>query len=338
MRKRDYYDVLGALHGAPASEIRKAYRRLARLYSPDINLWDDRARGLFEEIAEAYRVLGDPSARALYDRLGHKAFEPARDGPEILARRGEDVQYAIELELEQALRGVGTVIEVTRFERCEACAGTGGIEASQPERCRTCGGRPVRIAIQRDIPTATRCGACQGVGWQLPKPCPACGGRGTRSQVVRIPVDIPPGVDTGAQLRLPGQGHAARAPAEPGDLVIMPRVRPHPFFTRKGDHLYCEVPITVPEAALGARVQIPTPDGPVAVTIPPGTQSGQLFRVRAKGCPRLDRDGRGDLVVAARVMIPRNTDSTIEEVLRALQRLLPENPRADLWGLPRVSP
>jgi len=145
-------------------------------------------------------------------------------------------------------------------------------------------------------------------------------------------VAIPAGVDTGAQIRVPGEGHAARAPGRRGDLLVMARVRPHPFFTRKGDNLHCEVPLTVPEAALGARIQVPTLDGPAVVTVPAGTQGGQVFRLRGKGCPRLDRDGRGDLFVTARVVIPRNADSTLESVLRALERLWPEDPRATLWS------
>jgi DnaJ-class molecular chaperone len=145
-------------------------------------------------------------------------------------------------------------------------------------------------------------------------------------------VTIPAGVDTGAQVRVPGEGHAAPAPGRRGDLIVITRVQPHPFFARKGDHLHCEVPVTVPEAALGARIQVPTPDGLVTLTLPGGTQSGHTFRVRGKGCPRLDRDARGDLLVQIRVVVPRNTDPALEEVLQALKRLLPGDPRAELWG------
>jgi DnaJ-class molecular chaperone len=145
-------------------------------------------------------------------------------------------------------------------------------------------------------------------------------------------------VDTGAQVRVPGEGHAAAAPGARGDLIVITRVRPHPVFSRKGDHLQCEVPLTVPEAALGARIQIPTPDGPVQITIPAGTQTGQTLRVRGKGCPRLDREGRGDLLVQTRVVIPRNTGPAMEEVLQALRRLLPEDPRAGLWRMPDRRP
>src|SRR5262249_9320646 len=148
----------------------------------------------------------------------------------------------------------------------------------------------------------------------------------------RIEVSVPPGVDTGAQVRVVGEGHAAPAPGRRGDLIVITRVRPHPFFGRKGDHLYCEVPLTVPEAALGTRLRLPTPDGPVVVTVPAGTQSGQTLRVRGRGCARRDREGRGDLLVQVRVVIPRNADPALEEVLQALKRLLPDDPRAGLWA------
>jgi molecular chaperone DnaJ len=332
--KRDFYEVLGVSRQASAEEIRRAYRRLARRYSPDVNLWDARAEGLFEEIREAYRVLGDSAARSLYDRLGHQAFEPGRDGPAAPAMRGEVILYGIELELGQALRGVRAGIELTRLEPCEDCGATGGADGQAASPCPGCQGRPLRLRLAGERPVAARCLVCGGTGWRLPPPCPGCAGRGTRARIGRIEVTVPPGVDTGAQIRVPGEGHAAPAPGGRGDLIVITRVRPHPFFTRKGDHLHCEVPVTVPEAALGARIQIPAPDGPVAVTIPAGTQTSQTFRIRGKGCPRLDREGRGDLLVQTRVVIPRNPDSALEEVFQALRRLLPEDPRADLWRVP----
>jgi molecular chaperone DnaJ len=335
VEKRDYYEVLGVSREAPVQEIRRTYRRLARRYSPDVNLWDPRAEGLFEEIREAYRVVGDPAARALYDRLGHQAFDPpGNDRAAQAVGRGDDIHYGIELELDEALHGVRADIEVTRLEPCEACGASGSVGGQAARPCPACQGRPLRIALDRDRPVATRCAACGGTGWRLPPACPGCGGRGTQARPCRIQVTIPLGVDTGAQVRVLGEGHAAPAPGRRGDLVVITRVRPHPLFSRKGDHLHCEVPLTVPEAALGARIRIPTPDGPVVVTIPAGTQTGQTLRVRGKGWPRLDREGRGDLLVQARVVIPRNPDPALEEVLQALRRLLPENPRAELWGTP----
>jgi molecular chaperone DnaJ len=337
MAKRDYYDVLGVPRQATTQEIRRAYRRLARQHSPDVNVWDDRATEVFDEIADAYRVLSDASARTVYDRVGHREVAAPAAGAADRGRRGEDLHYPIELEFEEALRGVAALLELTREEPCPACDGTGGAGSRSATRCPHCGGQPVRILSPRGVPSLVRCLPCGGTGWWLPEPCVACTGRGTRPQGVGIHVRVPPGVDTGSQIRVGGEGHAARAPGARGDLVVITRVRPHPFFTRKGDNLYCEVPITIPEAALGARIQVPTPDGPAAITVPAGTQGGQVFRLRGKGCPRLDRDGRGDLFVEARVTIPRNADSTLEEVLRALQRLLPEDPRAALWTRGRVS-
>jgi molecular chaperone DnaJ len=336
MAKRDFYEVLGVGRQAAGGEIRRAYRRLARQYSPDINVWDDRCPALFGEIAEAYAVLNDPAARAMYDRLGHRAFGAPGVGGGERPPRGEDLHYPIEIDLEQALRGVSAAIEVTRRAPCPACGGSGGEGGGGVVACPSCGGHPLRIAVQAgDLAVAARCQACAGTGRRLPPACPACGGRGTAPRPARITVRIPPGVDTGAQVRVPGEGHAAPAPGEPGDLVVITRVRPHAFFTRKGDNLYCEVPLSVPEAALGARIPVPTPDGPAALTVPPGTQSGQILRLRGKGCPRLDRDGRGDLFVAVRVTIPRNADTMLEHALRALERLLPEDPRAELWGTQR---
>jgi molecular chaperone DnaJ len=335
VKKRDYYEVLGVSRETPAPEIRRAYRRLARRYSPDVNLWDARAETLFAEVQEAYRVVGDPTARSLYDRLGHQAFEPAQGGPGGGSiAHGEDIHYPMELDLDEALRGVRAEIEVTRLEPCQACAASGGAGAQAAQPCPACQGRPVRIALHRDRPVAARCRSCGGSGWQLPPPCPSCDGRGTRARSCRIEVAVPPGVDTGAQVRVRGEGHAAPAPGRRGDLIVITRIRPHPLFSRKGDHLHCEIPLTVPEAALGARIQIPTPDGPVVITIPAGTQAGQTLRVRGRGCPRLGREGRGDLLVETRVVIPRNTDPALEEVLQALRRLLPENPRAELWRVP----
>jgi molecular chaperone DnaJ len=332
MAKRDYYHVLGVPRQATVQEIRRAYRRLARQFSPDVNVWDDRAPGLFEEIDDAYRVLSDVSTRALYDRLGHRAFTPAEGA--ATSQRGDDLHYPIEIDFEEALRGIVAVLDVVRQDPCASCTGTGDVGGRPATRCPACGGRPVWIASRDGRPRAVRCEACRATGWRLPEPCPTCGGRGTVPAQARLEVAIPPGVDTGAQVRMPGEGHARQVPGGRGDLVVITRVRPHPFFTRKGDNLFCEVPITVPEAALGARIQVPTPDGPAVITVPSGTQSGQVFRLRGKGIRRLDRDGYGDLFVGARVVIPRNLDTTLEEVLRALQRLWPEDPRAALWSRP----
>jgi molecular chaperone DnaJ len=331
VRKRDYYDLLGVPRHATGQEIRRAYRRLARQHCPDVNVWDERAGEVFDELAEAYRVLSEPAARAVYDRLGHRGLGTAAEGETEGPAPGDDLHYPIEIELDEALRGVEATVGVIRQEPCPACAGTGGAAGRQAARCADCQGQPLRVLRRRGVPAVVRCEGCGGSGWRLPEPCGPCGGRGTLPRPVRVTVRVPPGVDTGSQVRVPFEGHASRAPGRRGDLVVITRVRPHPYFTRKGDNLFCEVPVTFPEVALGARIQVPTVDGPAVVTVPAGTQSGQVFRLRGKGCPRLDREGRGDLFVETRVTIPRNADTTLEEVLRALQRLLPQDPRASLW-------
>ena len=279
--RRDYYAVLGVGVDAGHREIRQAYRRLARQFSPDVNFWDSEARGVFEEISEAYRILSDAGARSLYDRFGHRAFRweagPAR------GQRGDDVYVPVELSFADAARGVGLTLSVERLRPCPACGAAG---------------------------------------------CPVCRDRGLGSEVVEVPVAIPGGVDTGAQIRVPGEGHAGPFGGPRGDLIVIARVREHPFFTRKGDNLYCELPLTLGEAVLGARIRVPTLDGEAALVVPPGTQGGQVFRLRGKGMRRLHGDGAGDLYVTVRAIIPRGLDARTQAIFRELERLLPETPRA----------
>jgi len=285
--RRDYYAVLGVPATAGPREIREAYRRLARQYSPDVNVWDERARALFEEISEAYRVLSDPTARSLYDRFGHWP-DPGALGA---GRRGEDVHATVELGFAEAARGVRLDLAVQRFSPCGAC-GASGVRADGP--CRVCAGRGVRRAV--DV----------------------------------VPVTIPPGVDTGSQVRVPGEGSAGPYGGPRGDLVVNTRVREHPFFSRRGESVHCEVPISVWEALRGARIRVPTPTGEATLVIPPGTAPGQVFRLRGQGLPRLSGDGPGDLYVTIRVEIPRGLDARTDELVRELERLLPMQPRAGL--------
>lgn len=279
--RRDYYAVLEVKVRASPREIRQAYRRLARQYSPDVNFWDAEARDLFGEIAEAYRILGDPATRSLYDRLGHRAFH--REASEPGGQRGDDVYVPVELSFADGVHGVRLTLTVERLRPCAACGGSG---------------------------------------------CPACGARGVQPEVALVLVAIPPGVDTGAQLRVPGEGHAGPFGGPRGDLLVITRVREHPFFARKGDNVHCELPITLGEAVLGARIRVPTLDGETALVLPPGTQSGQVFRLRGKGLPRLHGEGAGDLYVTVRVTIPRGLDARTQAIFRELERLLPETPRA----------
>ncbi|MBI4590803.1 MAG: J domain-containing protein [Candidatus Rokubacteria bacterium] len=280
--RRDYYGVLGVSVSASQQEIRQAYRRLARQYSPDVNVWDREAQGLFEEISEAYRILSDSGARSLYDRFGQRAFR--RQAAEPPGQRGEDVYVPVELSFADAAHGVGLTLNVERFRSCPRCAGGG---------------------------------------------CPACRDRGLESEIAEVPVAIPSGVDTGAQIHVAGEGHAGSLGGPRGDLIVITRVREHPFFTRKGDNVHCELPVTLGESVLGARIRVPTLDGETALVLPPGTQSGQVFRLRGKGMRRLHGDGAGDMYVMVRVSIPGGLDARTQAIFRELERLLPETPRAD---------
>lgn len=278
---RDYYAVLGIMATAPSREIRQAYRRLARQYSPDVNFWDAQARALFEEIAEAYRVLSDPGARAMYDRFGH-GVRPA----EALGagRRGDDVHAAMELTFAEAVRGMKATLNVVRFSPCAVCRAAGMVGSDR---------------------------------------CPSCAGRGVRRGGERITVAIPPGVDSGVQIRVPGEGSAGPFGGPRGDLIVSTRVREHPFFTRRGDNVHCEVPLSVWEALRGARIPIPTPAGEAVLVVPPGTAGGQVFRLRGHGAPKLAGDGTGDLLVTVRVEMPTGLDSLTCELIGQLERLMP---------------
>ncbi|PYM31813.1 MAG: hypothetical protein DME15_16245 [Candidatus Rokuibacteriota bacterium] len=286
--RRDYYAVLGVVSTAGPREVRHAYQRLARQYSPDINFWDAQARALFEEIAEAYRVLSDPAARAMYDRFGAGVLG---DGALPAGRRGEDAHVAVELDFSQVVRGAQVQLDVQRFSPCGACGALGQAGGAR---------------------------------------CAACAGRGVRQQRERVDVALPAGVDTGAQIRLAGEGHAGPFGGPRGDLVVSTRVREHPFFRRKGESVHCEVPISVWEALLGARIRVPTPAGEAVLVVPPGATGGQVFRLRGQGLPRLAGEGTGDLYVTTRVEMPTGLDARTQDLVRQLERLMPAEPRAAL--------
>lgn len=285
--RRDYYAVLGVAATAGPREVRQAYQRLARQYSPDVNFWDERARGLFEEIRDAYRILSDPHTRAHYDQFG--AMPP---GDALAAgRRGDDVHMTVELGFAEAARGVVLAVPVTRFSPCPDCGAAGGFASG-------------------------RCAPCQG--------------RGVRRATERVRIGIPAGVDSGAQIRVTGEGHASPFGGPRGDLVVSTRVREHPFFVRKGDSVHGEIPISIWEALRGARITVPTPAGEAVLVVPPGTAPGQVFRLRGQGLPRLSDEGTGDLYVTVRVEIPRGLDPRTDEMVRDLERLLPMSLRTDL--------
>ena len=286
--RRDYYAVLGVAATALPREIRHAYRRLARQYSPDVNFWDDRARTLFEEISEAYRTLSDPGARQMYDRFGHQVVVGGIDP----SRRGDDVHVAVELTFAEAVRGVRPTLDVQRFSPCAECHARG-----------------------QDIQSA---------------PCARCGGRGVSRGVDAVPVRIPAGVDSGAQISVSGEGSAAPFGGPRGDLLVSTRVREHPFFKRRGDSVHCDVPLNVWEAIRGARIRVPTPSGEAVLVVPPGTCGGAVFRLRGQGAPKLAADGVGDLFVTIRIDVPKGLDERTDELVRRLELLMPMMPRASM--------
>jgi molecular chaperone DnaJ len=286
--RRDYYAVLGIAATAEPREVRRAYQRLARQYSPDVNFWDERARELFEEIAEAFRVLGDPTARQMYDQYGSvaRADEALGEG-----RRGDDAHAVAELTFAEVVRGARVRLDVQRFSPCTECGATGA----------RAGGR-----------------------------CAACLGRGVRRVVEPVGVTVPAGVDSGAQIRVVGEGNAGPFGGPRGDLIVSTRVGEHPFFQRKGDGVHCDVPISVWEALLGARIRVPTPSGEAVLIVPPGTTGGQVFRLRGQGLPKLTGESTGDFYVTVRLEVPAGLDARTHELVRQLERLMPIETRTAL--------
>ncbi len=325
--RRDYYAVLGVGAAASGAQIRRAYQRLARQYSPDVNLWELDARALFDEIAEAYRVLSDPMARAVYDRRQAPADGGAGSGPgqgpaRPRGRRGDDLHTSVELAFQQAVTGLATDLPADRLSPCGECGASGAARGSAPAACSYCGGLGTVWTSQGGV-CSDRCPACEGSGMSVHEPCPACRGRGIVRARAVIRVSLPPGMDTGAQLRIEGEGHSGPFGGPRGALVVSARVHDDPNFARKGDNLYCELPLSIVEAVLGARVPVRGVDGGIDLVVPPGTQGGQVFRLRGRGMPRRSGDGRGDLYATARVEVPRGLDARTQEMFRELGRVLP---------------
>lgn len=324
---RDYYAVLGIGVAATPSEVRRAYRQLARRYSPDVNLWDREAQSLFEEISQAYRVLANPSARRLYDQQAGSGGAPRPSPAGTRAprgRRGDELHVPVEIGFPQAFSGLALDLAVERASPCEPCRASGTKPGAPAVACGHCGGTGLVWSAAGREPTASPCPACEGTGERVIDPCPACRGRGVRPSRASVHVVLPPGIDSGAQVRVPGEGHAGPFGGPRGDLVVIARVLEDAVFARKGDNVHCELTVALTEAALGARVPLETVAGPLDLVLPPGTQSGQVLRVRGKGMPRLSGEGRGDLHVTIRVEIPRGIDARTQELFRELGRVLPE--------------
>jgi molecular chaperone DnaJ len=338
----DHYATLGVARDAAPEEIKKAYRRLARQYHPDANRSDPQAEDRFKEITRAYEVLADPSKRRRYDMFGDEreaavgwgdfggvsdifdaffgGFGGARSGRG--PGRGADILAEVQLTLEDAARGVEREVEVAGLASCPECGGSGAAPGTTPTTCPDCGGvgevRQVRRTVLGNVVTASTCPRCGGRGSYVPTPCRRCSGRGRISVTDTLTVRIPPGVEDGAQLRVSGRGEAGERGGRSGDLYVSIHVLPHEVFKRAGDDLGCEVTVPMTVAALGGIVDAPTLEGPHELTVVPGTQSGEVVRLRGKGMPRLDGPGRGQLVVLLRVETPSDLDDEQADLLRRL--------------------
>ncbi len=363
MAQRDYYEILGVKRNASQEEVKKAYRKLALKYHPDKNQSDASAETKFKEVAEAYEVLSDPSKRQLYDQFGHEGmrargyagpsfssvedifaqfsdiFEGSlfesffgggvrrssrRRGPRQ-GRPGADLRIQIEMSLEEVATGGTKKIEIKRQVKCEECSGNGVRPGTNLETCPTCGGYGQVEQSQGFISLRRTCPHCQGEGVYSPNPCRRCRGEGTVTQKREINIKIPAGVHEGNQIRLTGEGNDGTRGGAPGDLYCLIRIRPHEFFERYNDDVVCEVPITFSEAALGARVDVPTLRGTAKVSVPPGTQSGEILRLRGQGFPNLDGYGTGDQLIKVAVETPQKLTPRMRELLEELQGLENEN-------------
>lgn len=349
---KDYYKTLGVNKDTSQDEIKKAFRKLARKYHPDLNPGDKTSEQKFKEINEAYGILSDPKKRSEYDQFGSSPFGAggpgyegfrtydfggfgdvfadlfgARRGAEAAYAKGPDMIMGLDLTLEEAFSGVTKTISFNREAPCSACNGTGA-ESSQV--CSVCNGRGTVQTSKGFFKMAQPCAACGGTGRKITKICGTCGGRGKIVRTETVKVKIPAGVDTGSRVKLRGMGGAGTGGSPTGDLHIEITVRHHSVFKRKGDDLYLELPVTFSEAALGARIEVPTIDGIAAMTLPPGTQGGQRMKLTGKGFPSPRSGARGNQYVDIKIIVPKGLDARGKEVLKEVESLYKEDPRRRL--------
>jgi molecular chaperone DnaJ len=348
--KRDYYEILGVTHSANEDEIKKAFRRLARQYHPDVNK-DKSAEERFKEINEAYEVLGDAQKRQAYDRFGHAGVGAGAGAgspfegfggfgnfsdifEQIFAtatgaaggtrrgtpQRGADLRYELTISFEEAVRGCQKEIEIPRWESCSNCRGSGAQPGTNTARCSACQGtgeiRRVQQSIFGQFVNVMVCDRCRGEGRVITTPCDRCGGQGRVRNIRRVTVNIPAGVDDGITVRVTGEGEAPARGGTPGNLFVALSVKPHDYFKRQGTDLLFDLPITYSDAALGAEVEVPTLDGKETLKIPSGTQSGRTFRLKNKGVNVIHSNQRGDELVTVKVVTPQSLTSEQKELLR----------------------
>ena len=346
--KRDYYEVLGISRTSTDQEIKSAYRKLALQYHPDRNPDNPDAEERFKECSEAYAILADSEKRARYDRFGHAGvtngagqgfsgfdgtidfqdifgdlfgdmFGQQRGGRRSRAQRGADLREDLTLEFEEAVFGVSKQVQVRRLEECEPCKGSGVAPGKSPINCTTCGGHGQMRYQQGFFAISRACSTCQGSGKLIVDPCNKCRGRGRITRERTVKVNVPAGVEEGARILYSGEGEAGLYGGPPGDLYVVLHAKEHPFFERDGKDIYCVVPISFPQAALGTEIQVPTLDGEHTLKVPEGTQTGTTFKVRGKGVPVLNGRGRGDLHIEVKVQTPAKLNHRQRELLEELR-------------------
>ncbi|KLU20076.1 molecular chaperone DnaJ, partial [Proteus mirabilis] len=347
MAKRDFYEVLGLSKTADEKEIKRAYKRLAMKYHPDRNQGDKESEAKFKEIKEAYEILSDAQKRAAYDQYGHAAFEQGGFGGQggggfgggadfgdifgdvfgdifgggrrqQRAARGSDLQYNMDLTLEEAVRGVAKEIRIPTLETCDKCHGSGAKEGTSAETCSTCHGAGQVHLRQGFFTVQQACPTCHGRGKVIKEPCSKCHGDGRVERSKTLSVKIPAGVDTGDRIRLSGEGEAGENGAPAGDLYVQVHVRQHHIFERDGNNLYCEVPINFAIAALGGEIEVPTLDGRVKLKIPAETQTGKMFRMKGKGVKSVRSSSIGDLMCRVVVETPVKLNEKQKELMQQL--------------------
>ncbi len=350
--KRDYYEVLEVGREASDTDIKKAYRKLAKQYHPDVNPGDKNAEAKFKEINEAYEVLSDQQKRSRYDQYGHAGVDPnsfggagagfgdfdfggigdifesffggsgfgrssrSRSGPQ----KGADLKYTIQLTFEESAFGVEKEITIHRHENCDSCSGTGAKPGTSPVTCKQCNGTG-QIQYKQSTPfgqfvNVKACDACRGEGKIITDPCPVCNGKGKVKKSIKRKIDIPAGIDDGQTISIRGEGEPGSKGGPAGDVYITVSVKPHAIFKRQGNDVVCEMPITFVQAALGAELEVPTLDGKVKYSIPEGTQTGSIFRLKSKGIPYLRGNGRGDQYVKVEIDVPKKLNEKQKEMLR----------------------
>ena len=351
MSKRDYYEVLGVQRTAGESELKTAYRKLAMKHHPDRNPGDKAAEEKFKEGAQAYAVLADAEKRSLYDRYGHRAVSSAAGGagfdPSVFSefgdfsdilgsmfgfgggrrgarQRGADLRYDLEISFGESAKGAEPTVQIPRQDTCEPCRGSGAAPGAAATPCSMCHGQGQVRRQQGFFTVAMTCPRCRGAGGTIEKPCQNCRGAGRVASERRIKVKIPPGIASGQQLRLQGEGEAGTSGGPPGHLYVVVHVQEHEFFRRDGHNLFCEVPINFTTLALGGEIVVPTLDGPERLRVPEGSQTGTTLRVRGKGMPDVNGHGRGDLFATVQVLTPKKLTKEQHHLLEQLEKVLPK--------------